>query len=264
MRTTFVVLGIIALVVGAAIPASAITYGEPDNGWHPNVGAMMWDWDPDHDGVEQWCSGSLIESKIFLTASHCTVDPEAEGASVFVSFDDELEEPVKLLKVRTIYTNPNFNQAQSDPGDVAVLELAKPVNLTPARLPTEGLLDEMRAAGTLQETSFTAVGYGVTEPAIGGGPPTFPDPFRRMMSVSSFNALNDAWLRLSQNNATDDGGTCFGDSGGPNFIGAGEDETDVIASITVTGDAMCLATNDTFRMDIPSVRAFLDDFVTLP
>lgn len=113
--------------------------------------------------------------KIFLTASHCTVDPEAEGAQVFVTFDDELQEPVKLLKVRAIHTNPNFNQKQSDPGDVAVLELARPVgNLTPARLPTEGLLEEMLAAGTLQETSFTAVGYGVTDRTTGAGRRRFP------------------------------------------------------------------------------------------
>ena len=47
----------------------------------------------------------------------------------------------------------------------------------------------------------------------------------RWVAVSEFRALNGAWLRLSQNDATGDGGTCFGDSGGPNFLGAGNDET---------------------------------------
>lgn len=37
-----------------------------------------------------------------------------------------------------------------------------------------------------------------------------------------------------------------------------------LASITVTGDAMCLATNDTYRLDNKSARAFLGQFVTLP
>lgn len=87
---------------------------------------------------------------------------------------------------------------------------------------------------------------------------------RRWQTVSEFTTLNRAWLRMSQNAATGDGGTCYGDSGGPNFLGAGGSETRVIASITVTGDAMCLATNTTYRLDTASARAFLGQFVTLP
>jgi hypothetical protein len=75
---------------------------------------------------------------------------------------------------------------------------------------------------------------------------------------------DDAWLRLSQNPATGDGGGCYGDSGGPNFLGAGNDETSTIAAITVTSDAMCQATNVVYRMDSPVARAFLGQFVTLP
>lgn len=31
---------------------------------------------------------------------------------------------------------------------------------------------------------------------------------------------------MRQNNTTGNGGTCYGDSGGPNFLGAGSGETD--------------------------------------
>lgn len=140
----------------------------------------------------------------------------------------------------------------------------KPVKgVTPAGLPEAGLFDRLAKKNGLKDQRFTAVGYGVHEPTI-GGPPTFPYDGERWRSVSEFNALSGVWLRLSQNNATDDGGTCYGDSGGPNFLGAGQTETNIVASITVTGDAMCLATNDTLRLDTPSARAFLDDYVTLP
>jgi hypothetical protein len=71
------------------------------------------------------------------------------------------------------------------------------------------------------------------------------------------NAVNSAWLRLSQNPATGDGGTCFGDSGGPNFLGAGASETAVIAGITITGDSVCRATNVIYRLDTPAAREFL-------
>jgi hypothetical protein len=62
----------------------------------------------------------------------------------------------------------------------------------------------------------------------------------------------------------DSGGTCYGDSGGPHFIHLNGVETDIIASITVTGDAVCKATDMTYRMDTPVVREFLGQFVSLP
>jgi len=61
-----------------------------------------------------------------------------------------------------------------------------------------------------------------------------------------------------------DGGTCYGDSGGPNFLGAGTTESDIVAAITITGDFMCRATNVDYRLDTPSARAFLQQFVALP
>jgi len=61
-----------------------------------------------------------------------------------------------------------------------------------------------------------------------------------------------------------DGGTCYGDSGGPNFLGAGASETNIIAGTTVTGDTPCRATNVDYRLDTPSARSFLGQFVTLP
>jgi hypothetical protein len=57
-----------------------------------------------------------------------------------------------------------------------------------------------------------------------------------------------------------DGGTCYGDSGGPNFLG----DTDILAATTITGDFMCRATNVVYRLDTPAARTFLARFVTLP
>lgn len=66
------------------------------------------------------------------------------------------------------------------------------------------------------------------------------------------------------NPARGDGGTFYGDSGGPNFLGAGADETNIVAAITVTGDFMCRSTNVVYRLDTESARTFLSQFVTLP
>ncbi len=86
----------------------------------------------------------------------------------------------------------------------------------------------------------------------------------REYAVSTFNAVGPSYLRLSQNPATGNGGTCYGDSGGPNFLGAGATETDVIAGITITGDVFCKATNVIYRLDTESARAFLSQFVAVP
>ena len=76
--------------------------------------------------------------------------------------------------------------------------------------------------------------------------------------------MGPGYLRLSQNPARGNGGTCYGDSGGPNFLGAGSTETDIIAGITITGDSLCKSTNVVYRLDTESARTFLGQFVTLP
>jgi secreted trypsin-like serine protease len=259
--------GVLAALT-AATSAYAITYGQPDGTAHPNVGAVIAEWRT--PGVkEQLCSGTLIAPRVFLTAGHCTAFLESLGIpnnQIWVSFDVDID-PITAsttLHQGTWVTNPNFNQRQSDSGDLAVIRFKRDLPPTPAALPRARLFDQMKAAGTLNGQRFTAVGYGVHEPEIGGGPPEFPFDGERWRSVSEFNALNNAWLRLSQNDATSDGGTCFGDSGGPNFLGAGRTETNIVASVTVTGDAMCLATNVTYRLDTASARGFLGQYVPLP
>lgn len=249
-----------ALVLVSALPAGAITYGQPDGDLHPNVGALIAEW-REPGQKDQLCTGTLISPTVFLTAAHCTAFLESEGISeVWVTFDSEFTERSKLIP-GTMHTNPGYNQRQSDPGDIAVLTFARPVKrIDPASLPSAGLLDQMAADDALRGFQFTAVGYGTHQPTRGGGPPQFESLDIREYATSTFAALNDAWLRLSQNSATGDAGTCYGDSGGPNFFA----DSSMIASITVTGDAMCLATNVTYRLDIPTARAFLDDFVALP
>jgi len=81
-----------------------------------------------------------------------------------------------------------------------------------------------------------------------------------MKATGTLNAINPAWLRISMNRATGNGGTCYGDSGGPNFLG----DTNIVASTTITGDAVCRATNVTYRLDTESARMFLAQYVTLP
>jgi hypothetical protein len=168
-------------------------------------------------------------------------------------------------------TNPSYNGFQgkggrSDPGDVAVIVLDQNPGITPAQLPTAGLLDQLEQEKILKDTRFTAVGYGTTRETMTGGFQTIEDNVIRNRAEQGFNSLTKAWLTLTMVNTpgNENGGTCYGDSGGPHFIHLNGAETNIVASITVTGDAPCKATDVTYRMDTASARNFLETYVVLP
>jgi hypothetical protein len=242
----------VLLFLVAAVPAFAITYGQLDGKLHPNVGALVGHFS---SGTFPYCSGTLISPTVFLTAAHCNIG----SARVYVTFDSVFSERSKLLS-GTYYADALYNFAQDDPHDIAVVVLDQPVKgITPARLPKAGSLGALSVGAP-----FTAVGYGSQEVQNQPGGPINPYYDIREYSTSTLNAINPAWLRLSQNQATGDGGTCYGDSGGPNFVGAGATETDIVGGLTVTGDVFCKATNVIYRTDTESARSFLSRFVTLP
>jgi hypothetical protein len=249
--------GCLALLAALALAAAAgaITGGGPDGNGHPEVGALL----APHaysDGTWETCTGTLISPTVFLTAAHCDQGLDR----VAVTFDSIYEAATGKTYWGTWHADPAFNQAQGDPRDVAVVVLDKPVKgIAPARLPKLGSLDGLRVGG-----GITAVGYGAQSVTMGKGGATFHYADIRYVATGSVNALNKAWIRASMNPATGDGGTCYGDSGGPNFLGAGATETDIIAGTTITGDFVCRATNVDYRMDTFSAQSFLAPYVKLP
>lgn len=146
---TAVLVAVAGLVLSIG-PAGAITFDQPDGNLHPNVGAVLADYDPDSPGPDILCSGTLIASTVFLTASHCTAFLEAEGISqvwvTFASVYDEDSTSVAGLLAGSYVTNPQFGSGgASDTHDIAVVLLAQaPAGITPAQLP------HGRAAGPAQ------------------------------------------------------------------------------------------------------------------
>lgn len=251
------VLASVGLVLAMAAPASAISYGQLDtNGDYANVGALLGEWEGD---LYVFCTGTLIAPDVFLTASHCVDD----GLRMWVSFDSAITEPVTSA-TNTIYPGTAHQHpmyaccGQSNTYDVAVIVLDDPVTgITPASLPTLNQLGEM-SKQELNAATFTTAGYGtVRDVKATAGQALYWDPQRRFATQEALS-LQPYWLTLSMNLATGNGGTCYGDSGGPHFLG------DTVVSLTVTGDAWCKASDKTYRVDTQVARDFLDDFVTLP
>ena len=251
MRKLLVLLSGLALMLGVWTgPAAAVTDGVPDaNNDYPFVGLMV---AQTEDGEPLWrCSGTLISPTLFLTAGHCT---EAPAEHVEIWFDQDVESgipdngyPYDGDVGGTPYTHPQYDPNAFYLYDLGVVVLDKPV-----RMDEYGILPELNQLDALkpgESTRFTAVGYGLQE--------SFPDAAAwkennervRMISHPYLLQINrgivgDFSLLLSNNAYS--GGTCFGDSGGPNFVG----DTNVIAGVTSFGlNSTCAGTGGVYRVD---------------
>jgi len=262
MRRTLATLAAAALLaVAVAVPATAITDGVPDGNGHPYVGLMV---AQDADGNPKWrCSGTLISSTLFLTAGHCT---EAPAAHVEIWFDADVESgfpangyPNTGVVGGTPYTHPQFDPAAFYRFDLGVVVLDEPIVMaTYGVLPGLNQLDTLKTQRGKQDVTFTAVGYGLQM--------AFPDAAAwkehnvkvRMVAHPKLNQINtgftgDGSLLLSNNSNT--GGTCFGDSGGPNFIGT----SNVVAGVTSFGiNGNCAGTGGVYRVDRADDLTWLD------
>jgi V8-like Glu-specific endopeptidase len=249
-RTLALVLLAAGSLLLVIVTADAITFGQPDGDGHPNVGGLVYP-QPFSDGTWLYCSGTLVSPTVFLTAAHCGIG----SSRVTVTFDAAYQDGDKTF-TGAWYADPLYGHDQSDPHDLAVVVFDKPIKgITPARLPAAGSLS------TLPNTqTFTSVGYGAYEVTNQPGGHRYLYNDVRGVAVGTLNSITPSWLRISMNPATGNGGTCYGDSGGPNFLGT----TNIVAATTITGDAVCRATNTVYRLDTNSARSFLRQFVVLP
>ncbi len=262
-----VILAALLGVVVSAVPQAAwgITYGEADNGEHPNVGSFVVAY-PDPDTGEtvrlQLCTGTLVESDVVVSAAHCFLGI-LPGDEVYFTLDEVIDSDrdgfvdadITKLSGTSVVDPLAYSGGYNDPHDIAVFLLDSPVeDVKPAALPEADALKASQVKGS----TFTTVGYGVVRETNRKGWQSFTDGWRREKVDQHLNSVTKAWATFSMNLATGNGGTCFGDSGGPHFLG------DVVVSITVGGDSPCKATDKTYRLDTGSARQFLGQFVRLP
>lgn len=258
MRFVPFVMILVGMIIGVAFPASAITNGSVDGDDHPQVGALIGD-APESDGTWAYCTGTLISPTVLLTAAHCGGSGQRTAR---VSFADRYEPGAKVFSGRFV-RDPRYARGHHL-HDMAVVVFPSAVPaIRPARLPAPGLLDRMRDDGTLQSTRFTPVGYGALTPTKKKQGWRFTYTDTRNRTSISFERLGADWLKLTPDSERGDGGTCFGDSGGPNFLGAAD--SDLLVATTISGaDDACRSTNIDYRLDTSSAREFLRWFVTLP
>ena len=247
------------------------------------------------------CSGTLMTSTVVLTAGHCTYGVGKGGASttlpsgtgsggtdVWVDFaeapDFSILPPSSSFATNaaryrawsaalnassqwhraTAHPHPQFDPSAFFTHDAGVLVLDKPVAMPVyGTLPTVGLLNTLIKQKNTQH--YTPVGYGLEKagPKIALGGDT-----RRKADVVLVN-LNGVYgtgkgtsAKFSNDNgAAHQGGTCFGDSGGPIF----EAGSTVVVAVTSFGiSPTCSGSAGAYRMDQQDDLDFLATFGVTP
>jgi secreted trypsin-like serine protease len=241
--------------LSTAAPAYAISNGVPDGAAHPYVGFLAI---KDDSGVRHGaCSGFYLGQKLFFTAAHCVTDvPAGTELSVTFAADVSIDPDTFAVTIpagSVWYDGP----AVADPADdFALVELPSVPPISPPTLPSAGLLDRL-ALGP--QSTIVNVGYGLI-PTFRRGPASYVLPTSRMQSTSRFMALTPQRLELLTNDAVGAGGTCFGDSGGPQLLPG----TDTVVGFSSGGDAICRARSTSVRLDTPVAQAFLADHLDRP
>jgi hypothetical protein len=247
--------------VAPADQPSRIIFGTVDGNAHPAVGLLVLD----VNGTPTYrCSGTFLSPTVFLTAGHCVGEPgEFSGMRVFTESDVEhgnnnypFAGP-NTIEATSWHAHPLFTEAGFPLHDVGVVVLSAPFNL-PANqyglLPAVSQLDALHNGAN---TLFTSVGYGSqkTNPAQDISLRIRESAQVHLIAINT-PAVGHILMILSNNGAG--GGSCFGDSGGPNYIGT----SNVIAATTSFGRSpTCGGTGGVFRLDQQDVIDFVNWFL---
>lgn len=252
MKRLLLVLGVLVLAVVTPGSANAITDGELDGDAHPYVGLMVAD---DADGNPLWrCSGTLLSPTLFLTAGHCTEAP-ATRATVWFESDVQAGIPDNGYPSGgptsvdgTVFTHPSYDPNAFYLFDLGVVILDEPVEMAEyGALPELGTLDSLKNKKGQQDRTVVAVGYGLQKIN-----PVFVEENRvRMQATLNIVDLTGTAgipagtsVMLSGNAHT--GGTCFGDSGGPQFL----NDTRIVVAVTSFGlNGNCAGVGGGYRVD---------------
>ncbi|MEO7713596.1 MAG: trypsin-like serine protease [Gemmatimonadaceae bacterium] len=242
--------------------SSRITNGSIDGNAHPAVVLILME----ERGIPAFrCTGTLISPTVVLTAGHCTGAPgEFSGMRIFTESDVQngnnnypFAGP-NAVEAKSWQAHPLYTSSAFFRHDVGVITLSKAVKLAADKYGKLPAVNELDALQPGSATLFTAVGYGLQKinPVFIEAEKIrmFAEP--HLVQINAPGFTGDFSMLLSNNAAT--GGTCFGDSGGPNYLGS----SSVIAGVTSFGlNGTCGGTGGVFRLDRQNVLDFVRRFL---
>jgi Trypsin len=231
-------LAVVLACLGFAAPAGAIVGGSPDSA-HPYVGLL--------DNGSTGCSGTLISSRVVVTAAHCFAGAASRWGTdngqpkIRVTFDPQgIFNPNRTSYFGAYYFDPAFcspcgpGGTRFDSHDVAIVILDSSVSM-----PTYGALPSAGFDSSLPtNTSLDLVGYGV-QAFLKPNVPDLNAVFTRYAASAKLISVDTEFLKVSA-------AQCFGDSGGPVFL-AGTNT--MIAEVSYSANPLCNGVAYDYRLD---------------
>ena len=247
------------------------------------------------------CTGTLIDEDTVVTAGHCTFGTGTEGevpadaleggtdvwfsvaeapdysvlppSSTFApDGNDEryltwsaiLDASDEWAEAESTFTHPEYVDSAFLLHDLGVVELSEPIELEEyASLPEANYLDRY-AGKAKQQALFESVGYGLeaSSPKFSLGGDTRKKADRRLISFKGVYGYRDIAVMFSHaQGGSTNGGTCFGDSGGPTFdiSSPAIEQENLIVAVTSFGMNYNCNASGSYRIDQPDDLAFLAD-----
>jgi Trypsin len=275
MRRKLVVLVLafavsLALILSWAIPAAAISNGQPDGSNHPYVCLVVF-YDGNHTPLWR-TTGVLVSPKVVLTAGHGTYGAAYAGVWFLENIPASAPGGYPYYGgtgsyTGTPHTNPYYRSIP-EPGlpgfdyhDVGIVVLDGPAPVTQfAQLPAAGYVDTLRTKHFVD-----LVGYGVNYQDKGGGVSPY-DSWQWLRAryyapsqlINTASVTGSEFLKLTANPGLGKGGTTFGDSGGPIFDGG----TRLILGLNAFVNSYnCTGVTYAQRIDIPDILSWIAGYL---
>jgi hypothetical protein len=234
--------------------AQGITYGEEVKNSSTDYPSVVSIWSSQNGGYfkDFICTGTLITSRIVLTAAHCI--SSNEDGTLHVGFAaNRLDQVSNFVDVSASWRHPRFSLSLLV-NDVGLLLLEKSINqVSPLSISSKSAIS---SAIKKSKGKYEAVGWGVDQnrqEATFLKRVAIDDQTGAVSKIKKWN--NTVWIAAGKFNKRERiyAGTCSGDSGGPLYALSGSNR--VLIGITSWGARNC-------ELAVPSVFTRLSYYLS--